>query len=77
MFRTLIKTTTLVIDDHDYAVRYFETRTPRGGRRYSAEVVLNGVDRFILDDDSLSSLETRATRLAPATLESRTLMKTA
>lgn len=73
----LIKTTTLAIDDRSYAVRYFEARTPRGGRRYSAEIVLNGMDRFILDDDSLSSLETRTTRVVPATLESRTLMKTA
>jgi hypothetical protein len=77
MFRMLIKTTTLAIDDHSYAVRYYEARTPRGGRRYSAEIVLSGMDRFILDDDSLSSLETRATRVVPATLESRTLMKTA
>lgn len=77
MFRILIKTTMLAIDDHDYAVRYYEARTPRGGRRFSAEIVLNTVDRFIIDDDSLSSLETRAARLVPATLASRTLMKTA
>ena len=73
MFRTLVKTDELEIADHTYAVRYFELRTVRGARRYSAEVVLGPGDRIILDDDSVSNLETRATRLVPATLYSRLL----
>ena len=77
MFRTLVKTAALAIEDHTYPVRYFESRTLRGARRYSAEILLAPGDRIILDDDSVTNLETRATRLVPATLHSRTLMKTA
>lgn len=77
MFRTLVKTEQVSVDNQTYPVRYFETRTPRGMRRFSAEILLGPGDRIILDDDSVTNLETRATRLVPATLHSRTLMKTA
>lgn len=77
MFRTLVKTERVAVDNQTYPVRIFEIRTPRGVRRYSAEILLGPGDRIILDDDSLNNLETRATRLVPATLYSRTLMKTA
>jgi hypothetical protein len=73
MFRTLVKTDTLAVDDQTVAVRYFELRTLRGARRYSAEILLSAVDRIIIDDDSVTNLETRATRLVPATLYSRRL----
>ena len=73
MFRTLVKTDALAIEDHTYAVRYFELRTLRGSRRYSAEILLGPGDRIILDDDSVINLETRTTRLVPATLYSRML----
>jgi len=73
MFRTLVKSEDLVIDDQSYSVRYFEVRTLRGGRRYSAEVLLGLEDRIILDDDSITNLETKATRLMPATVYSRLL----
>jgi len=73
MFRTLVKTEALAVDDHTVAVRYFELRTIRGARRYSAEIVLGPNDRIILDDDSVTNLETRASRLVPATLYSRML----
>jgi hypothetical protein len=73
MFRTLVKTDALAIDDQTYSVRYFEVRTLRGGRRYSAEVLLGIDDRIILDDDSITSLETKTTRLVPATVYSRLL----
>ena len=73
MFRTLVKTDALAIEDHTYAVRYFELRTLRGSRRYSAEILLGPGDRIILDDDSVTNLETRTTRLVPATLYSRML----
>jgi hypothetical protein len=73
MFRTLVKTDALAIEDHTVAVRYFEVRTLRGARRYSAEIVLSPGDRVILDDDSVSNLEARTTRLVPATLYSRML----
>jgi hypothetical protein len=77
MFRTLMKTDAVECNNRRYAVRYFESRTPSGHRRYSAEIVLGPGDRIILDDDSVGNLETRTTRLVPATLQCRTLAKTA
>ncbi|MGE5242682.1 MAG: hypothetical protein ACM3SQ_00455 [Betaproteobacteria bacterium] len=73
MIRRLVKTDRLEIDAHSYPVRYFELRTGRGARRYSAEVLLGPGDRIILDDDSMPNLEARAMRLVPATLDSRRL----
>ena len=73
MFRTLVKTDTLTVDRETVTVRYFELRTLRGTRRYSAEIVLGPADRIILDDDSVTNLEARAARLVPATLYSRRL----
>ena len=58
-------------------MRYFELRTLRGMRRYSAEILLGPGDRIILDDDSVTNLETRAARVVPATLYSRMLARTA
>ena len=73
MFRTLVKTDAIAADNQTVTVRYFELRTMRGARRYSAEIVLGPGDRIILDDDSVTNLETRAARLVPATLYSRRL----
>jgi hypothetical protein len=73
MFRTLVKTDALAVEDQTVLVRYFEVRTLRGARRYSAEIMLGLNDRIIIDDDSVTTLETRATRLVPATLYSRQL----
>ena len=73
MFRILIRTEGLAVDDRTYPVRYFEVRTLRGARRYSAEILLATDDRIILDDDSLSNLEAKTARLVPATVYSRML----
>ena len=73
MFRTLVKTDTLAIADQTFPVNYYELRTLRGARRYSAEILLGPGDRIILDDDSVSNLETRTAKLVPATLDSRKL----
>ena len=73
MFRTLLKTDALAIADQTFSVTYFELRTVRGARRYSAEILLGPGDRVILDDDSVTNLETRTTHLVPATLYSRLL----
>jgi hypothetical protein len=73
MFRTLVKTEALIVDDRTFAIRYFEHRTARGARRYSAEILLGPGDRIILDDDSVATLEAKAARLVPATLYSRRL----
>jgi hypothetical protein len=73
MFRTLVKTAALAVEDQTYAVRYFELRTLRGARRYSAEILLGPGDRIILDDDSVINLEAKTMRLVPATLYSRVL----
>ena len=75
MFRTLLKTDAVGHDDQTFAVCYFELRTMRGGRRYSAEIMIGPGDRIILDDDSLTGIEARMTCLAPATLYSRVLAR--
>ena len=73
MFRKLVKTGEIEIEDHNYVVRYFEARTARGGRRYSCEVLLEAADRIIVDDDTLTGLESRVARVVPATVYSRRL----
>jgi len=75
MFRTLVKTESLAVEDRTYPVRYFELRTVRGTRRYSAEILLSADDRIILDDDSVPNLEAKTKRLVPATIYSRILAK--
>jgi len=76
MFRTLVKSDALAVENGTVAVRYFEVRTLRGARRYSAEILLGPGDRIILDDDSVTNLETRTACLVPATLYSRLLART-
>lgn len=73
MFRTLMKTEAMAVDAQTVRVRYFELRTLRGARRYSAEIFLGPGDRVILDDDSVVNLEARTMRLVPATVYSRLL----
>jgi hypothetical protein len=75
MFRTLVKTDSVAVEDKTVTVRYFELRTLRGARRYSAEILLGANDRIILDDDSVVTLEARATCLVPATIYSRMLAR--
>ena len=65
----------VVVEGRVFGVRYFEHRTGRGQRRYSAEITLDATDRVILDADSMVRLEARATRVAPATFYSRLLAK--
>jgi hypothetical protein len=77
MFRTLVKTEAVAVDNQSFPVRYFEQRTLRGLLRYSAEIFLGPDDCIILDDDSVTNLEARATRLVPATVYSRILARTA
>jgi len=73
MFRKLLETDELDVDGQTFVVHYFELRTARGARRYSCEVVVDAGDRIILDDDSLTSLQAKIARLAPATIYSRRL----
>ncbi len=73
MIGTLVRFGVLSVDRRTVPVRYFETKTARGARRYSAEIVLGESDRIILDDDSLAALEARVEGLVPATLYSRLL----
>jgi hypothetical protein len=77
MLRKLVKTVRIELDHEPCGagidVRYFEQRTARGGRRYSSEVLLGETDRIILDDDSMTGLESKVDRLVPAVLWSRTL----
>ena len=73
MFRKPVKATEIEIEGQRYRVQYFEQKTLRGGRRFSCEVMINATDRVIVDDDSMSSLESKVERLAPATVYSRLL----
>ena len=73
MFRRLIKTDEIEVEEIAYAVRYYEARTLRGVRRYSSEIMLSSVDCIILDDDSMTNLESKVARLVPATIYSRIL----
>ena len=73
MFKTLVKTDAVGLDNQTFAVCYFELRTMSGKRRYSAEIVIAPGDRIILDDDSVLNLEARANCLVPATVYSRAL----
>ena len=74
MFKTLLKTDVIAgLDNQSFSIRYFEVRTMRGARRYSAEIAIAPGDRVILDDDSVSNLEARANCLVPATIYSRVL----
>ena len=73
MFRKLVKASEIEVDGIGYALRFYELKTIRGGPRCSCEVLLDAADRIIVDDDSMSSLESRVERLAPATVYSRVL----
>jgi len=73
MFRKLLQTGQIEVDGQVFVAHYFELRTARGTRRFSCEVVLDAGDRIILDDDSLTSLQAKIARLAPATIYSRAL----
>ena len=77
MFRTLVKADAVTVGDQNLTVRYFEIRTGRGLKRYSADILIGPGDHIILDDDSIVKLEARAARLVPATLYSRRLARTA
>ena len=73
MARKLVATAEVEIDGRTYPLRYYELQTIRGGRRFSCEVVLGAGDRVIVDDDTMTSLESKVLRLAPATVYSRLL----
>ena len=73
MFRKLVKTSEIDIDGTAYVMRFYELQTIRGRRRFSCEVLLGAADLIILDDDSMTSLESKVARLAPATVYSRVL----
>lgn len=73
MLRKLIESRGLEIDGCTYQTHYFEMRTARGARRYSCEVLMTVGDRIIVDDDSMTSLEAKVARVAPAMVYSRAL----
>jgi hypothetical protein len=73
MVRKPVKATEIEIDGQRYAVQYFEQTTVHGSQRFSCEVMIDATDRIIVDDDSMTSLESKVARLAPATIYSRLL----
>jgi hypothetical protein len=75
MFRTLVKTEGFAVEDKTISIRYFELRTLRGARRYSAEILLGPNDRIIVDDDTMSNLEAKTMCLVPASVYSRMLAR--
>ena len=73
MGRELVSAVDVEINGRSYPVHYYVQHTVRGARRFSCEVVLDAGDRVILDDDSVTSLQAKVARLAPATIYSRAL----
>ena len=73
MLRKLVKTTRIELDGRFFDIRYFEQRTARGGRRYTSELMLDAGDRIIIDDDSMTGLESKVDRVVPAVVWSRML----
>jgi hypothetical protein len=73
MFQKLVKTTDIEIDGNRYVLRYHEQRTARGMRRFSCEVMLDPADHIIIDGDSMTSVESKVARMAPAMVYSRLL----
>ena len=73
MLRKQVKACEIEVAGQRYAVKYYEAQTARGARRFSCEVMLDDGDWIILDDDSMTSLESKVERLAPATIYSRLL----
>jgi hypothetical protein len=73
MFRKLVKMGEIEIDGRSYALRYYRQKTVRGSCRFSCEVVIDASDHIILDDDTITSLESKVAALAPATVYSRLL----
>ena len=73
MFRKAVKVTEIEIDGQRYRARYFEQQTAHGSRRFSCEVAIDATDRIIVDDDSITSLESKLERLVAATVYSRRL----
>jgi hypothetical protein len=73
MFRKLLQSGQIDVEGRTFVAHYFEQKTARGARRFSCEVLLDAGDRIILDDDSVTSLQAKIARLAPATIYSRAL----
>ncbi len=73
MFRKLLQSGQIDVEGRTFVAHYFEQKTARGARRFSCEVLLDADDRIILDDDSVTSLQAKIARLAPATIYSRAL----
>ena len=73
MFSKPVKVTEIEVEGQIYPACYYEQKTARGSRRFSCEIVIDPTDRIILDDDSITSLESKVERLTPATIYSRLL----
>jgi hypothetical protein len=71
MLKAYLTTETVAVGAQEINVAYWELRTQRGARRYSAVIQIGPEDCIILDDDSYSNLQARTACLVPATLYSR------
>jgi hypothetical protein len=76
MDRKLVREDDLQIEGRTYTVRYYETTTARGTRRFSADITLSENDHIIFDGASMPDLEAKVRRQGPATVYSRTVRRT-
>ena len=75
MFLKLVKTGQIEVEGRTFAMRYYERRTGRGARRATCAGLRGANARIIIDDDNMSSLESRVERVAPALVYSRVLTR--
>ncbi|MDY6844433.1 MAG: hypothetical protein SVW57_10130 [Thermodesulfobacteriota bacterium] len=73
MFRRLLETEKIKINDQDYEVNYFENLNLQGNKSYSSEVSLNSEDKVIIDALNLENLHNKVSLLIPVALYSRSV----
>ena len=73
MFSTFVKDGYVEIEKKKFQIRYFQSMTVRGSRRFRLEVNIGPGDMIIRDGDSVEGLEVWVVRHLPFVLYSRTL----
>ena len=75
--KVLVKTDELVYEDQTIGVRYYEWRTFKGAKRFTAQLLVSLTDRPTFDHGSLEDLEARVGSVFHAVMESRELFQAA
>ncbi|MEK7138465.1 MAG: hypothetical protein AAB787_03070 [Patescibacteria group bacterium] len=73
MFSTFVKDGYVEIEKKKFQIRYFQSMTVRGSRRFRLEVNIGPGDMIIRDGDFVEGLEVWVVRHLPFVLYSRTL----